>query len=79
MADYNNVIDKIQSSFTVDLSGDGLTVTITPSIDREPKQGENVTYRCEIQENEIYMKPVWRDEVGNIINTALPGRFNSRR
>ncbi|XP_022097519.1 uncharacterized protein LOC110982993 isoform X2 [Acanthaster planci] len=58
----------------VDLSGDGLTITITPSIDREPRRGENVTYRCEIQENEIYMKPVWRDEAGNIIDVALPGQ-----
>ena len=59
--------------FTVDLSGDGLTLIITPDLDREPNQGENVTYRCEVQANEIYMDPVWRDQLGNVVRTESSG------
>ena len=57
----------------MDLSGDGLTLIITPDLDREPNQGENVTYRCEVQANEIYMDPVWRDQLGNVVRTESSG------
>ena len=58
----------------MDLSGDGLTLIITPDLDREPRQGENVTYRCEVKANEIYMNPVWRDEMGSVISST-PGNI----